>query len=93
MVHEVAKPPFVVDMDTLDVGMVYYADVALKDADGYLSERSQVLRIERPIGKIVILVLLIFINISLVNIIHRFGFIYKSMHMVKCFFFFNKWLI
>lgn len=55
VVHEVAKPPFVVDMDTLDVGMVYYADVALKDADGYLSERSQVLRIERPIDNEVVI--------------------------------------
>ena len=49
-VYECTKPPLMVD--TLQKGKVYYVAVALKDADGYLSQWSQHLSIEKPIGTV-----------------------------------------
>ncbi|MPC12897.1 Sortilin-related receptor [Portunus trituberculatus] len=46
-VYECTKPPLVVE--TLEKGKVYYAAVALKDADGYLSQWSHHLSIEKPL--------------------------------------------
>lgn len=48
-VHECTKPPLVVD--NLDAGIIYFAAVALQDANGYLSLWSQLIRVEKPIGK------------------------------------------
>lgn len=53
--HECTKPPLVVD--TLDVGIIYHVAVALKDANGYLSLWSQTIRVEKPMGKMIIFIL------------------------------------
>lgn len=45
--HECSKPPLLVD--TLAAGIIYYAAVALKDSNGYLSLWSQTIRLEKPI--------------------------------------------
>lgn len=46
-------PPLIID--DLSPGIIYYAAVALKDADGYLSPKSSILRIEKPIGSEIVL--------------------------------------
>lgn len=51
--HECSKPPLLVD--TITPGIIYYAAVALKDSTGYLSPWSQPIRLEKSIGKRIIL--------------------------------------
>ncbi|XP_071524036.1 sortilin-related receptor-like isoform X2 [Panulirus ornatus] len=51
--YECAHPPLVVN--NVSSGIIYYAAVALKDADGYLSPNSQLIRFEKPIGVEIVL--------------------------------------
>ncbi|XP_045625309.2 sortilin-related receptor isoform X2 [Procambarus clarkii] len=51
--YECTAPPLIVN--DLSLGVIYYAAVALKDADGYLSEHSQFIRVEKPLGDEVVL--------------------------------------
>ena len=60
--HECTKPPLV--LTGLDPGTIYHVAAALKDADGYLSQWSQHLSIEKPIGNTIILVWLYFSSIN-----------------------------
>lgn len=46
---EVSEPPYV--DSNMDPGQIYTAYVAFKDKDGYLSEKSQDIRVEKPVGK------------------------------------------
>ncbi|KAK8747660.1 hypothetical protein OTU49_016520, partial [Cherax quadricarinatus] len=46
--YECAKPPLVIN--SLSLGIIYYAAVAIKDSHGYLSPRSQLIRVEKPLG-------------------------------------------
>ncbi|XP_068235638.1 sortilin-related receptor-like [Palaemon carinicauda] len=48
-----SSPPLIVN--DLSPGVIYYAAVALKDDEGYLSPKSSVLRIEKPIGSEIVL--------------------------------------
>lgn len=47
--HECSKPPLVVDIPK---GYIFYVAVALKDTNGYLSLWSQLITVEKAIGKI-----------------------------------------
>lgn len=48
--HPCSTPP--VKVDSLSPGVIYYATVAYKDVDGYLSPQSHPIRLEKPIGKV-----------------------------------------
>ncbi|XP_042228900.1 sortilin-related receptor-like isoform X2 [Homarus americanus] len=51
--YECDTPPIVVN--DLSIGVIYYATVAFKDADGYLSPQSQSMRFEKHIGDEIVL--------------------------------------
>lgn len=51
--HPCSTPP--VKVDSLSPGVIYFATVAFKDVDGYLSPQSHSIRLEKPIGKRVML--------------------------------------
>ncbi|XP_042893587.1 sortilin-related receptor-like isoform X2 [Penaeus japonicus] len=51
--HPCSSPP--VKVDSLSAGIIYYATVAFKDVDGYLSPQSHPIRLEKPIGDKIVL--------------------------------------
>ncbi|XP_037803738.1 sortilin-related receptor-like isoform X3 [Penaeus monodon] len=51
--HPCSTPP--VKVDSLSPGVIYYATVAYKDVDGYLSPQSHPIRLEKPIGDKIVL--------------------------------------
>ncbi|XP_069974716.1 sortilin-related receptor isoform X2 [Penaeus vannamei] len=51
--HPCSTPP--VKVDSLSPGVIYFATVAFKDVDGYLSPQSHSIRLEKPIGDKIVL--------------------------------------